>query len=448
MAGQSDPLRQSPFHPEHPWLGYYRETFFHIPFLVADQLNIDQDFAGAQRWYHTIFDPTAADGEVWRNRELAEPQNTTTTLRDLLVDAATLDAYRRNPFSPHAIARTRLSAYAKSIVMKYVDNLLDWGDSLFAQFTMESVNEATMLYVMARDILGPRPATFGSCGADGKTRTYREIRPGLSDVSDFLVELETPAGPDAGGDRRAAHRVRHPGRDGAGRAGVEQCRACPAGRGHRAGRPGVAAPHCAAGQPVPGSLGSPASRRRPSAHAQLATSAIVWTSTGGTPLTTLRGGIDGGAPAGGGLTVTAGIGIGTGTGSGATLVPGGGFTDYVRGYGPGAVGTRFGDPLEPFDDLLDVYGLEPLEIKYDLGDVISALSTRVTGGATASRSTRSRSYHPRSPSSASRRTRSCSATGTAWRTASARSATAWTSPARAGGWSCSHPSSTPACSCA
>ena len=71
--------------------------------------------------------------------------------------------------------------------MKYIDNLLDWGDSLFAQFTMESVNEATMLYVMARDILGPRPAELGACG-EGAGSHVRGHRRGA--VSDFLVELE------------------------------------------------------------------------------------------------------------------------------------------------------------------------------------------------------------------------------------------------------------------
>jgi hypothetical protein len=81
-----------------------------------------------------------------------------------LTDEDALTAYRADPFNPHAIARTRLSAYQKSIVMKYIDNLLDWGDSLFNQFTMESVNETTMLYVIAQDILGPRPARLGSCG--------------------------------------------------------------------------------------------------------------------------------------------------------------------------------------------------------------------------------------------------------------------------------------------
>ena len=58
---------------------------------------------------------------------------------------------------------------------------------------MESINEATMLYVMAQDILGPRPTVLGSCG-EGKAspKTYRTIRAGLSKVSDFLVELEEP----------------------------------------------------------------------------------------------------------------------------------------------------------------------------------------------------------------------------------------------------------------
>ena len=81
-----------------------------------------------------------------------------------MTDAAALAAYRADPFNPHAIARLRPGAYEKAIVMKYVDNLLDWADSLFTQFTMESVNEALMLYIMASDLLGTRPAELGDCG--------------------------------------------------------------------------------------------------------------------------------------------------------------------------------------------------------------------------------------------------------------------------------------------
>ena len=54
--------------------------------------------------------------------------------------------------------RARQSVRQEDVLfMRYIDNLLDWGDSLFSQFTMESVHEAEMLYVMASDILGQRP---------------------------------------------------------------------------------------------------------------------------------------------------------------------------------------------------------------------------------------------------------------------------------------------------
>ena len=42
--------------------------------------------------------------------------------------------------------------------MKYVDNLLDWGDDLFtqafAQLNPEYLREATLKYVTAQEILG------------------------------------------------------------------------------------------------------------------------------------------------------------------------------------------------------------------------------------------------------------------------------------------------------
>ena len=67
--------------------------------------------------------------------------------------------WRTNPFEPHRIAAYRTVAYQKTVVMKYLDNLIAWGDHLFRQDTMESINEATQLYVLAAEILGPRPKT-------------------------------------------------------------------------------------------------------------------------------------------------------------------------------------------------------------------------------------------------------------------------------------------------
>lgn len=192
-----------------PYGTYLREIFFHVPFLIANHQNSEQRFSAAQRWYHYIFDPTAFDvlppaasasdrarlqrERVWRFTEFRGL--TVPTLRKMLTDPGALEAYRTDPFNPDAIARLRPTAYQKAMVMKYIDNLLDWGDTLFAEFTMESVNEATMLYVTAADILGPPSPEVGACGEDAAT-TYEaiEARPD----SEFLIELEHFAPSKAG----------------------------------------------------------------------------------------------------------------------------------------------------------------------------------------------------------------------------------------------------------
>lgn len=187
---------------------YYREIFFHIPFLLANHLNSQGKYADAQKWYHYIFNPSATEvidfsdpaltaeqkkkmslDRNWQYLEFREID--TQKLRDQLNDKQAIEVYKKDPFNPHAIARLRMSAYQKSIVMKYIDNLLDWGDQLFTRDTMESINEATLLYTIAKEILGKPPAESGSCG-EGKIapKSYEKIKPLLNKGSEFLAELE------------------------------------------------------------------------------------------------------------------------------------------------------------------------------------------------------------------------------------------------------------------
>lgn len=188
---------------------YYREIFFHIPFLLANHLNSQGKYAEAQKWYHYIFNPSATEvidfsvpgltpaqkkkmalDRNWQYIEFREID--TQKLRNQLNDKQAIEVYKKDPFNPHAIARLRMSAYQKSIVMKYIDNLLDWGDQLFTQDTMESINEATLLYIIAKEILGNRPAEIGECG-EGKInpKTFENIQPLLDKGSEFLAELES-----------------------------------------------------------------------------------------------------------------------------------------------------------------------------------------------------------------------------------------------------------------
>jgi hypothetical protein len=76
--------------------------------------------------------------------------------------AAAVRRYLDDPFDPHAIAAMRPGAYRRAVVMAYIDNLLDWGDMLFRQYTGESIDEARMLYVLSHDLLGERPRRLGS----------------------------------------------------------------------------------------------------------------------------------------------------------------------------------------------------------------------------------------------------------------------------------------------
>lgn len=101
----------------------------------------------------------------------------------------TIGEWRDNPFNPHLVARNRPLSYMKYVVIKYVENLLEWGDSLFRQFTRESVNEALQLYVMANHILGPRPEFVPKRG-EIKAESYNTLKNKLDDFSNAIVQLE------------------------------------------------------------------------------------------------------------------------------------------------------------------------------------------------------------------------------------------------------------------
>jgi hypothetical protein len=210
-VAQPFPVENVDFGRTGAYSQYNWETFFHAPLAVAMAHSRAGRFNDALRWFHFVFDPmttAAADvsnERVWRFLPFRTAD--TTRIEDTLdlltytgADAAKLKAraelqasiqeWLDNPFNPHLIARRRPVVYMKHVFMKYLDNLIAWADQLFQRDTIESINEATGLYVLAANLLGPRPQRTPAPGPVAP-ETFQSLRARLDALSNAQVDLET-----------------------------------------------------------------------------------------------------------------------------------------------------------------------------------------------------------------------------------------------------------------
>ncbi|MBO0783654.1 MAG: hypothetical protein J2P37_32990, partial [Ktedonobacteraceae bacterium] len=97
--------------------------------------------------------------------------------------------WRNNPFQPHYIAQYRTVVYQKTVVMKYLDHLIAWADNLFQQDTMETVMEAEQLYVLANQILGPKPLIIPPA-FETPVNNFGQLEQKLDAFSNALVDIE------------------------------------------------------------------------------------------------------------------------------------------------------------------------------------------------------------------------------------------------------------------
>src|SRR5215213_241088 len=206
------------FSPDGAYSSYNWELFFHAPLLIANALSKNQRFEEARDWYHFIFNPIGVESSMpgasamskfWITKpffETTDPQYVQQRIDNILgmlagnanpgLDSQVLD-WRTHPFEPHRIANYRTVAYQKTVVMKYLDNLISWGDYLFRQDSMESINEATQLYVLAAELLGPRPKNIPP-QAKPPLESFNELENQFDKFSNSLVEVENLVPPSTG----------------------------------------------------------------------------------------------------------------------------------------------------------------------------------------------------------------------------------------------------------
>ena len=199
------PVKELDFAATGPYAVYNWELFFHVPLTLAINLSRNQRYEEAQRWFHYIFDPTDdSEGPTperfWKLKPFQ--YSSVKQIQQILVNLSTgadrelreatiasIGAWKDAPFRPHAIARHRQTAYMLKTVMAYLDNLVAWGDSLFRQDTRETINEATQLYVLAANILGPRPQAVPRKGTV-RPQTYANLRADLDEFGNALKDVE------------------------------------------------------------------------------------------------------------------------------------------------------------------------------------------------------------------------------------------------------------------
>jgi hypothetical protein len=224
------------FEPAGSYSMYNWELFFHAPLMIAERLTGNQQFEEAKRWLEFIFDPTgghdvdpitnlpaAAPQKYWITkpfylRQQTGPNGYLAESLDALMNLLATDPtnpsmnpavaelqkqvmdWRQDPFDPHLVAQYRTVAYQKLAVMKYLDNLIAWGDQLFTMDTLESVNSATQLYVTAAEIIGRRMETIPPPERPIPL-TFNELDSKLDAFSNALIGFENliPPMPPGGG---------------------------------------------------------------------------------------------------------------------------------------------------------------------------------------------------------------------------------------------------------
>lgn len=231
-------VREVSFDLETPAGLWNWELFFHAPMAIAAELRRQKQFEQALDWMHAVFNPMGLvdDGDSdgggddpfwqrarrsWRVRPLAQGiRKHWRRLRKLMTTVGftpdadlehltdQLAAWREDPFDPHRLASVRVSAYRKWVVMAYLETLIEWGDTLFSHDTRESINEAMQLYMVAHELLGPKPvaAEWSAQELGSSDITLHGLRMGTAKPPGSFGNYELRIAPVPGARARAGWR--------------------------------------------------------------------------------------------------------------------------------------------------------------------------------------------------------------------------------------------------
>ena len=206
LVSKPYPVNDLDFSSSGAYACYNWELFYHAPMTIAIYLSQNHRYEDAHRWFQYVFDPgDDSEGPTPARFWKVKPFQSTdvTLIEQILVNLssgadpklqndtiASIGAWKSDPFRPFAVARYRPTAFMFKAVTACLDNLIAWGDDLFSQYTGETINEAAQLYILAANILGPKPQAVPRKGSTAP-QTYASLRASLDAFGNTLVDLET-----------------------------------------------------------------------------------------------------------------------------------------------------------------------------------------------------------------------------------------------------------------
>ncbi len=115
------------------------EWYLYIPLLVAHSLNSSQNYRDAANWLHCCYYPFSKKEEERFLYRVSKETKDVNFLEDFL--------------DPYKLIHIWEYSIEKHLIIKYVQNLLDWADHEFIRETQESVARARELYELAGRII-------------------------------------------------------------------------------------------------------------------------------------------------------------------------------------------------------------------------------------------------------------------------------------------------------
>jgi len=210
------PIEELEFGVTSAYAAYNWELTFHAPHLMAIMLMGAQRYDEAENWLRYIFDPRGLAGDptlqgdptrarYWMtkpfyqrsitdyanqridrifNRLANDPAGATET--ELV---AAVDQWRRDPFKPYLVARSRTVAFQQAIVHLTARLYLERGDQSFRRDSLEDLVMATLDYSRAERVLGPRPQVVPQA-LEVPPETCNQLEARLDAFGNALCRLE------------------------------------------------------------------------------------------------------------------------------------------------------------------------------------------------------------------------------------------------------------------